>query len=90
MMASEHDPHDIIPDEFREEYGSLREAMREPTTSDPDTLPRCPECYSYNIRRKPDTIADKPQKKDGDWKCQNCLNHFSSPLPPKKEQEGSE
>jgi DNA-directed RNA polymerase subunit RPC12/RpoP len=90
MMASEQDPHGIVPNSFWEMYDSLREAEREPTTTDTDTLPRCPDCRSHCIRQKPDTIADQPRAKEGDYKCKNCLNQFNSPLPPKKEQEGSE
>jgi hypothetical protein len=82
------DPYDIVPEAFKQRYDSIREAEREPTTTDPDTLPRCPECKSHNIRQKRDSVADQPRAKPGDYKCQNCLEHFNEPAPPRVEIVG--
>jgi ribosomal protein L37AE/L43A len=82
------DPHGIVPDSFKIRYDSLQEAEHELSDTDPETMLRCPECKSHNIRQKRSGIADQPREKPGDWKCNQCLAHFDEPAPPRVEVIG--
>lgn len=82
-----HDPHDLIPEQFRKEFGDSetvadalrRAAGRESTT--PDSERRCcPRCYSVCVTPKSDTMSDSTNRRDGAWKCTECWNHFDEPL----------
>ena len=85
--AGWHDPHDIVPDAFRERYShaeSVSEALaiaeNEASDTDPDEFERCPSCLSVRLRTKP-SGKDIPNKVDGDMKCTGCGEHFDNPLP---------
>jgi len=82
-----HDPHDIIPEAFRERYrdcesarAALRRAEQAPSTTDTDTLPRCPAagCGSIKIQHKPGVVRQSNQR-DGDFVCNECGHHFDTP-----------
>jgi len=81
------DPHDIIPEEFRREFGDSetvadalqRAAARESTTPDSDQ-PCCPECYSTCVTPKSDSSTSSKQRKPGAWKCTECYEHFDERL----------
>ena len=82
-----HDPHDLIPEQFRERFGdsetvaaALRRAESLPSST-PDSERRCcRECYSVSITPKMDTMAQQPNRRAGAWKCTECEEHFSEPL----------
>ena len=86
----DRDPHDIIPDGFLAAYGAstipeaLRKAERAPSTTNPHTQPRCPECGSTKVIPKPGH-HELPDKKDTDNKCGECGHHFDQPAPSKLE-----
>ena len=82
------DPHGLIPDQFREEFGDCetvvdalrRAAARESSTPDADRR-CCPECYSLSVTPKSDSsMIDSAQRLDGAWKCSECFEHFDEPL----------
>ena len=82
------DPHGLIPEEFREEYGdcetvadALRKVECAPSTTPADDRPRCPECGSSQVSVKPSTIGDHPERRDGRFRCakQGCRVHFDQP-----------
>jgi len=87
MGADEwHDPHDLIPEQFREEFGdsetvadALRRAeLRESSTSDSERR-CCPECYSVQVSPKAPSMYTE-QRQNGAWKCESCHDHFDEPL----------
>ena len=86
----DRDPHDIIPDGFLEAYGAstipeaLRKAERAPSTTNPHTQPRCPDCGSIKCIPKPGH-HELDAKKDTDWKCGECGSHFDDRAPSKLE-----
>ena len=85
-MASERDPHNIVPAEFWDEYGSIEAARRAPSTTDQTEQERCPECDSINIHRKPNQISSHPDHRtDARYRCHKCGTHFDEPLPPEAE-----
>ena len=87
-MASERDPHNIIPDEFWEEFGSIEAARSAPSTTDEREQKRCPECESVNILKKAGQPADHPEhRRDFDFRCARCGFHFDEPKPPVVEIE---
>ena len=86
----DRDPHDIIPDGFLEAYGAtsipeaLRKAERAPSTTNPHTQPRCPDCGSIKCIPKPGH-HELDAKKETDWKCGECGSHFDDRAPSKLE-----
>ena len=85
--GDEMDPFGIVPDEFMKRYPdansiaeALREAERDATKSDPDEFPRCPECLSTRLRKKPGH-AEMAHKRPEDYKCTGCGAHFDEPAP---------
>ena len=90
-MASERDPHGIVPDEFWEEFGSIEAARSAPSSTDESERKRCPECGSPNISLKPGSIAsDCTHRKDARYRCakEGCGVHFDEPEPPEIEADG--
>jgi ribosomal protein L37AE/L43A len=88
MMAGARDPHDIMPSWFRERFDGLTEASYTlPSTTDKAELSRCPACASVAITPKADCMArDVSHRKDGNWRCKNCANHFSERAPSANEE----
>jgi len=87
----EHDPHDIIPDGFLEAYGAstipeaLDKAERAPSTTNPHTQPRCPDCGSIKCIPKPGH-RELPAKLDTNFSCGECGHHFDEPAPSKLDE----
>jgi hypothetical protein len=87
MGADEwHDPHEILPVQFRQRYGdsetvadALRRAEARPSTTDPSERSCCPECYSIAITPKAPSMHVE-QRRKGAWECSECHNHFDDPL----------
>ena len=88
MGADEwHDPHDIIPEEFREEFGdsetvadALRRAEGRPSTTPDSERERCPFCGSLSVeQRSPRSHQLQPDLSA--WKCraEGCRRGFDSP-----------
>lgn len=93
---SPRDPHDIVPDGFLARFPeaeTIREALqlaeRDPSTTDPDSQPRCPYCGNTKIKRKT-AWTDHPNEKAEGWKCDtgSCGEHFEEPAPPIEEEIG--
>jgi hypothetical protein len=69
---------DVSTDQLAE---ALRLAERQPSTTDYDTMLRCPECLSPALQVKP----QKPHTSDeikGDHGCHECGAHFDEPRAP--------
>ncbi|WP_166377151.1 helix-turn-helix domain-containing protein [Halorubrum sp. BOL3-1] len=89
-VAREADPFDILPggaEAFREEWdaetveAARRKAERAPTTTDPETLDRCPgtketgePCLSVRLQYRPARPAER--------KCDTCDTYTSTPVAP--------
>jgi len=60
----------------------LQQAEQAASTTPIEKRKRCPNrnCRSVRIRRKPG--YDIETKRDGDWVCTDCREHFSSYAPP--------
>ena len=97
----ERDPHDIVPDSFLKRYpaaDSIREALRMAEREaaadwvDREDRPRCPneDCHGTRIRRKHDSVADQPNRREGAYKCGGCGNHFDIPKEPLSEEAGKQ
>jgi len=86
----EADPHEIIPDGFLDAFDAetpaeaLEQAERAPSSTDPEDMRRCRNCWSQKCIRK---VADWEtiQRKPGAWKCNECQEHQDNPLPPPNE-----
>ena len=74
------DPHGLLEDT---PFNSIREAEAEAFGStNPREHKRCPvaACGSTNLRYKPGgTAADCEHKRDGDYQCKDCGEHFDDP-----------
>ena len=89
-MASERDPHGIVPNEFWEEFGSIEAARSAPSSTDETERKRCPECGSVSIRQKASKPADHcTHRKDARYRCakEGCGAHFDEPELPEAEIE---
>ncbi|RAW44076.1 hypothetical protein DQW50_16260 [Halorubrum sp. 48-1-W] len=85
---------EIAPDDFvaRSPASTLREALRiaeRQTSRDVDQLPRCPDCLSTQIRSKPGAL-EMTHKRDEQFKCTNCGEHFDEPAPSREEERDGE
>jgi len=69
---------DVSTDELAE---ALRIAERQPSTTDYDTMPRCPECLSPELKIKPQS-AHTPGHIKGAYGCHECGAHFDDPRDP--------
>ena len=84
----DRDPHGIIPDGFLDAYGAstipeaLDKAERAPSTTNPHTQPRCPDCGSIKCIPKPGH-HEMDAKKDTKFSCGECGHHFDQPAPSK-------
>jgi rubredoxin len=81
MMASERDPHDIVPDGFYDEFDSLADARRS-LDSTGDERGCCPECGRSWIRYRPgNTMAAESPQRNGDenYVCRRCGHTFDEP-----------
>lgn len=84
---------EIAPDDFvaRSSESTLREALKaaeRQTSRDGDELPRCPECLSFRLRRKPGRL-DMPHRIETAYKCVNG-HHFDEPAPSREEAREGE
>ena len=76
-----------VPEEFLERYGAdsvaeaLREAEKDGSTTDYETVARCPSCYSVKIRTKKSKLAKKPNQRPEIRRCTECNHHFDTPAP---------
>lgn len=80
---------EIAPDDFvaRSGKSTLREALKaaeRQTSRGTDELPRCPECGSIRLRKKPGAI-EMPHKRDEPFKCTGCGEHFDNPAPSRED-----
>jgi hypothetical protein len=84
-----NDPHDIIPEEFREEFAdsetvadALRRAALRPSTTSLGDRPRCPECNSTHVSAKASQIEGDENRREGGYKCgkTDCMAHFDEPV----------
>jgi hypothetical protein len=83
------DPHGVLPESFKREFDSMREAAYQPSSTDSRTEPRCPDCSSPNISRRPHTIAEDPEHtREGRWRCRagDCRHCFDEPAPSANEE----
>lgn len=64
----------LVPEDF-----DLEAAKRAKTTTPEETLPRCPECESVQVRTK-GKRDNRDRQYDTDYCCQNCRSHFDEPL----------
>ena len=94
----ERDPHGVIPDSFLERYpaaDSIREALRMAEREaaadrfELESRERCPECESTRLRKKHESVADQPNRREGAYKCANG-HHFDTPLPSVNEEVGEQ
>jgi hypothetical protein len=86
---ADKDPHGVLPETFKIQYDSLREAAYQPSSTDCRTEPRCPDCSSPNISRRPHTIAEDPEHtRGGRWRCRSgdCRHCFDEPAPSANEE----
>lgn len=76
------DPHGIVPDSFK--FQSIHDAARQANRADDIREdPRCTECLSPNIGRKPGGTADAPSHQiDAAYRCRSCGTHFDEPACP--------
>ena len=91
-----HDPHDIIPEAFKQRYAdcasaraALRKAEQAPTTTDTDALPRCPECESIKIHTKTAVVEQSNQRSEP-YCCSECTAHFATPKTPVNDEHGQQ
>ena len=83
-----------VPDEFLERYNAdcvaeaLREAEKDGSTTDYETVARCPSCYSVKIRTKKSTLAKNPNQLPESRRCIECNHHFDTPAPSIQEVRG--
>ena len=85
-MDSPHDPYDVIPPEFCENWGretipeALAVAEAAPSTTDESERPNCPRCGSLQVERVHNK-KDTPNQKPGRFRCikQGCYHHFDTP-----------
>ena len=87
MGADEwHDPHDIIPEQFRERFGdsetvadALRRAALRESTTPLGERPRCPECNSTHVSVKPSRVGETERTER--YKCgkSDCMARFEEP-----------
>lgn len=90
MMASERDPHGIVPDGFWELYDSIDEAKRKHSSTDFESERRCPECDSYRWMAKQDDLRKQSNRQPEPYRCRNCSHHFWVPSEPGESKEGEE
>ena len=69
---------DVSVDQLAE---ALRIAERQPSTTDYDTMPRCPDCLSPGLKIKSQS-AHTPATIQGDYGCHECQSHFDEPREP--------
>jgi hypothetical protein len=69
---------DVSVDQLAE---ALRIAERQPSTTDYDTMPRCPVCLSPGLKIKSQS-AHTPATIQGDYGCHGCGAHFDEPRDP--------
>jgi hypothetical protein len=81
------DPHDIIPEQFRERFGdsetvddALRRAESQPSTTSLGERPRCPECNSTHVSVKPSRVGETERTER--YKCgkSDCMARFEEPV----------
>lgn len=72
------DPHGIVPEDFA--FASIHDAAREADRSDDVREdPRCPDCLSPNVGRKPGAATAAPShQRDGQYRCHRCGAHSDS------------
>ena len=80
MMATERDPHDLVPNGFYEKWDSIIDAsIQAPVDSDPEERGYCPGCGSTNLRYRPGSpgVASAPSHYGGTtYVCRNCGAEF--------------
>lgn len=88
--AHRHDPHDLVPDNFVQAWNrqtdatvttipeALAVAERAPSSTPHGEFRRCPECQSVKVRHKCGS-REIPNERDGEFKCEECGEHFSNP-----------
>jgi len=87
----QHDPHGIVPDGFLDAYNAetipeaLDKAERAPSTTNPHTQPRCPDCGSIKCIPKPGH-REIPDKLDTNFSCGECGSHFDERKPSRLEE----
>ena len=69
---------DVSTDELAE---ALRLAERQRSTTDYDTMPRCPECLTTELKIKSQSGYTSATSK-GDYGCHGCGAHFDEPRAP--------
>ena len=85
-MDSPHDPHDVVPPDFCENWGketipeALAVAEAAPSTTDESERPNCSRCGSLQVERVHNK-KDTPNQKPGRFRCikQGCYHHFDTP-----------
>jgi DNA-directed RNA polymerase subunit RPC12/RpoP len=96
--AEWRDPHGVIPEAFEQRWRdrgattareALQMAEREPTATDTDALPRCPECDSIKIQLKTG-VGERDREIDTAYKCNHCGHHFDDPGPSVNERYGEQ
>lgn len=82
-----NDPHDIIPEQFRREFGdsetvadALRRAALRESTTPLGERPRCPECNSTHVSVKPSRVGETERTER--YKCgkSDCMARFEEPV----------
>ena len=96
--TADPESHPIIPDDFIQtmdaeasfEINDFEEALhyaeQKPSTTDPMTRRRCPECYHMTVGVKV-SLTRRSNQKDGRFKCRHggCKAHFDEPAPSPRE-----
>ena len=87
-MDSPHDPHDVVPPDFCENWGretipeALAAAEAAQSTTDESERLSCPWCGSLQVDDKRDYTNHNPtQQKDPDYRCgkSSCWRWFNEP-----------
>jgi DNA-directed RNA polymerase subunit RPC12/RpoP len=70
----------------------LRRAEQAPTTTDTDTLPRCPECGNPSGVRTKTAAVEQAHQIDTAYKCASdgCGHHFDEPAASINEKYGEQ
>lgn len=87
---ADKDPHGLLPEDFKRQYDSIREAEEKESSTDFESEKRCPECDSHRWRGKQDDLKRQPNRNPAPYKCLNCSHHFRIPSEPDESKEGEE
>jgi len=83
----DHDPYDIVPDGFCENWNAtnipdaLANAEEAPSSTPRGELRRCPHCQSVKVRMKKANYELEHMRPEN-YRCEECGEHFDDPQRP--------